>query len=99
MTKSVTIEKGWYRSVGKRYGWLDEHSMEGVGLNRELFLGDTILVTVKGKNGTKEEYELDTEKGLEFIKQYKSFETIGGNKIGYVPRSLMTEIQPTLTSE
>ena len=92
MIKSITIEKGWYRTVGKKYGWLDEHSMEGVGLNRELFNGDKIIVTVKGKNGAEMKYELDAQIGLNFIKQYKSFEMIGGNKVGYVPRSLMKEI-------
>ena len=54
--------------------------------------GDKILITVKGKNGSKTKYELDAEVGLEFIKRYKSFDMIGGNKIGYVPRSLLTEI-------
>lgn len=97
MTKSVTIEKGWYRTVGRKFGWLEEHSMEGVGLHRELFNGDKILITVKGKNGAKQHYELDSEVGMEFIKKYKSFEMIGGNKIGFVPRSLLTEVQPTLT--
>lgn len=92
MTKSITIEKGWYRTVGRKFGWGEEHSVEGVGLHRELFNGDKILVTVKGKNGTKMKYELDAEVGLDFIKRYKSFEMIGGNKVGYVPRSLMTEI-------
>lgn len=92
-TKSITIEKGWYRTVGKKYGWLGEHSMEGVGLNRELFNSDKIVVTIKGKNGFREKYELDSEVGLAFIKQYKSFEMIGSNKIGYVPRSLMLEVE------
>lgn len=92
MTKSITIEKGWYRTVGKKFGWGDEHSMEGIGLHRELFNGDKILITVKGKNGSKEHYELDAEEGMAFIKQYKSFEMIGGNKVGYVPRSLLKEI-------
>lgn len=69
--------------------------MEGVGLHRELFNGDTITVIVKGKNGATVKYELDTEVGLEFIKQYKSFEMIGGNKIGYVPRSLLKETETT----
>ena len=87
--KEIEIKNGWYWSVGGRYNWLDNHSRDGIGLNRELFNdSDKIHITVKGVK-----YELDTEEGRAFIKEHKSFETIGGAKIGYVPRSLMKEIE------
>lgn len=88
--KRVTIEKGWYFTVGSTYGWTAEHSLEGVGLNKQLFVdSDVIHVTVKGKNGGKMRYELDTEKGREFINRYNSYEMIGSTKVGYVPRTLL----------
>ena len=88
MIKEITIKKGWYYSAGRTYGWTGEHEPEGVGLNRDLFDADTIIVTVKGQK-----YKLDAKKGLEFIKRYKAHTTIGNNKIGFIPRTFMEKIE------
>lgn len=92
-TKEVTIKNGWYWSAGTQYWDCVSNSREGVGLNRELFDGsDTIIVKMKGKSGGTMTYELDTATGLEFIREHKSFKTIGTAKVGFVPRSLMREV-------
>ena len=86
-TKKITIKKGWYWSCGKGR-WGTNYSQEGIGLNRELFTdSDKILITVGDKK-----YELDTEEGRSFIRLHNSEGTIGKNRIGYVPRSLMKEL-------
>lgn len=91
--KEVTIEKGWYFSAGRGRWDCEEHSTEGVGLNRDLFNdSDTIIVKVKSKTGNITKYALDTQKGLNFIRANKSHETLGTVKVGYVPRSLMREV-------
>lgn len=92
--KEVTIEKGWYYSAGRGQWDTEENSVEGVGLNRDLFDdSDTIIVKVKSKGGTVTKYELDTKKGLDFIRANKSFKNIGTVKVGFVPRTLMREYE------
>jgi hypothetical protein len=92
MTKSITIKDGWYWSAGHTYGWTSEYHPEGVGLNRDLFDSDTIIVTVLNKSGNGTKYELDSKKGLEFIRSHHAFKTIGTVKVGFIPRELMKEI-------
>jgi mRNA-degrading endonuclease HigB of HigAB toxin-antitoxin module len=87
MTKEITIKEGWYWSVGTNYWDCKENSREGIGLNRDLFDSEKILVTVKGHK-----YELDSKTGLDFIREHKSFKNIGTVKVGFVPRSLMKEL-------
>lgn len=87
MTKEITIKKGWYWSAGTTYGWTGEYSPEGVGLNRDLFESDQIIVKIKG-----ERYQLDSKKGLEFIRRYKAHKMLGTTKVGFIPRELMTKI-------
>lgn len=86
-TKRLEIQKGWYRSVGRKYGWTDEHSSEGVGIEREYFNCDELIVVVN-----KEEYRVDPKVALEHIRKYKSHDNIGVNRIGYIPRTLMEKI-------
>ena len=93
MIKTITIKDGWYWSAGRTYGWLDEFSPEAVGLNRDLFNSEKIIVTVKGKKGGAFKYEIDSQKGLEFIKKYSAHTLIQGVKIGFIPRELMTKIE------
>lgn len=87
--KKITIKNGWYWSAGRKYGWTAMYAPEGVGLNRELF-DDSDKIHVKVKDQV---YELDTQIGLDFIKSRKAHDKIGGNKIGYIPRELMTKIE------
>ena len=87
VVKSITIKKGWYWSAGTTYGWTGEYSPEGVGLNRDLFDSDKIIVTVKGQK-----YELDSKKGLEFIQRYRAHKVIGTTKVGFIPREFMTKL-------
>ena len=87
MTKEIKIKKGWYYSAGRTYGWTYKYAPEGVGLNRELFDSDKIIVDVKGQK-----YELDSKEGLEFIRKHKAFKMIGTAKVGFVPRELMKKL-------
>ncbi len=87
MTKEITIKEGWYWSAGDHYWNCEENSREGVGLNRDLFNSEKIIVTVKG-----EKYELNSEQGLNFIRSHKAFKTIGTTKVGFVPRTLLKKL-------
>lgn len=87
-TKEIEIVKGWYWTAGRQYGWADTYEMEGVGLNRELFESDRILVTVKGIV-----YEVDTEEAKAFIKRYNSHNKLGDTKVGYISKSIMKQQQ------
>ena len=92
--KEVTIEKGWFYSAGRGNWDCEEHSTEGIGLNRDLFNdSDIIIVKVKSKGGTIMKYELETQKALDFIRANKSHKTLGTVKVGFVPRSLMKEYE------
>ena len=92
-TKEVTIEKGWYYSAGRGQWDCEENSVEGVGLNRDLFDdSDTIIVKVKSKTGNVTKYIVKTQKALEFIRINKSFKMIGTVKVGFIPRTLMQEL-------
>lgn len=90
--RRVTIKRGWYFTVGKKYGWLHEHSPEGLGINKRFFVdSDEIHISVMSPSGSKNVYVLDTQKGKEFIRKYKSFMvTPHGTEIGFVPRSLLS---------
>lgn len=90
----LTIEKGWYWSAGNTYGWTGAgHSVEGVGINKTaLIQNDELIVHVKSKSGSKLSFKVDTLAAVEFIKRYHSFKTIGTTKVGFIPRTLMTEI-------
>jgi hypothetical protein len=91
-TKKITIEKGWYWTAGDGR-WSADYSREGIGLNRELFMdSDIIVITVKGKGGSTEKYSLETKKGRDFIKANGSDGVIGKNRIGYVPKSILTKM-------
>lgn len=88
--KKVTIKKGWYYTAGNKYKWAPPHSMEGVGINRKLFIdSDEIQVTVITKGGHRDVYILDTKEGLKFIREYKSHKIYRDSLVGFVPRSLM----------
>ena len=86
--KRLVIQKGWYRSVGHKYWEHDEHTTEGIGIERAYFNCDELTVVVND-----EEYSVDPVEALQFIKDHKSHEYIGGNKVGFIPRSLMKKIQ------
>jgi hypothetical protein len=92
MTKEITIKEGWYWSAGDTYWDCMTDSREGVGLNRDLFDSEKIIVTVMSKSGKGMKYELDSKVGLEWIRSHRSFKTIGTTKVGFVPRTLMKEI-------
>lgn len=87
MKRELTINKGWYFSVGKRFGWDNEHSTEGVGIERRYFDCSELLVTVEDI-----QYRVNPEEALEHIRKYKAHEVLAGNKIGYIPRSLMQKV-------
>lgn len=92
--KEITIEKGWYFSAGTTYGWADEHSREGVGINLVYFNDPgTLTVHVKGKNSSVDSYEVDTQVALEFIKAHKAYRDYASARVGFIPRTLMTQIK------
>lgn len=88
----LTIQKGWYWSAGSTYGWGEDHSREGIGINRDALLAHPeLLVHVKTATG-KTSFKVDTNKAIEFIRAHKSFKTLGTTKVGFIPRTLMQEL-------
>lgn len=80
--------KNWYWSAGQEFGWTFLYEPAGIGLNKDLFVdSDVIQISIKG-----EKYELDTQEGLAFIRENKSFKKIKSAKIGHVPKELLTKI-------
>jgi len=89
--REVVIAKGWYFTVGRRFGWVDDgYEIHGVGLNRELFKSEMIVVTVN-----KKKYAVDTKEARDFIRKYDAHEVINGAKVGYISKSLMKEQHAT----
>lgn len=87
--KKLIINKSFYYSCGKRWGWkADGVSEVGVGIAKPwLKENKTIIVNVD-----KEDYLLDCEKALEFIAKYRCFEDIGGARVGYVSKDLLRKV-------
>lgn len=88
--KRLTINKSFYYTCGKRWGWkADNVSEVGVGIAKPwLKENKAILVNVDG-----EDYHLDCEQALEFIKKYKCYEDIGEVRVGYVSKDLLKKIE------
>lgn len=88
-TEKIIIEKGWYWSAGRKWGWdKDGVGPAGVGISKYLLQNNkTLTVEVEGKD-----YELDCEKARNFINKYKSAETRFGTTIGIIARDLLVKI-------
>lgn len=88
--ETLDIKKGWYRTAGIQYGWVNMGYLEeGIGINREALLeGGTLTVKVNDCL-----YSVDCEKALSFIRKFASHKTMpGGTKVGFISRSIMQEI-------
>ena len=87
--KKLTINKGWYFTAGKRYGWRNDGISEiGIGIARNWITDNkAIIVNVEGQD-----YHLDCEVARAFINKYKCYEEIGNVVIGYVSKELLTKL-------
>jgi hypothetical protein len=88
MKKELEIKKGFYRSAGDQYKWVqDGFDIRGIGINRIYFREPKLSVKVENKN-----YEMDTKEGLEFVNKYRSIILTRYGKIGVVSKSLLKEV-------
>lgn len=88
--KKLTIEKSFYYTAGKRYGWkADGISEVGVGIAKPWLTENKAIIV----NVDKQDYHLDCEQALEFIKKYKCYEDIGGVRVGYVSKDLLKKVE------
>ena len=86
--KRLKIKKSFYYTCGKRWGWMhDGYDIVGLGIARKWFDNKAIVVNIDGQD-----YHLDCEKALEFVKKYKCFENIKGTKVGYIPKNLLVKL-------
>lgn len=90
MAQLLEIKKGWYRTAGFQYGWINAgYEQEGIGINREALDADILEVKVSGV-----EYEVDCREALAFIRRFGSHKTMqGGTKVGFISKSIMREIE------
>ncbi len=87
--KKLTLRKGWYGSVGRKFGWInDGYNVIGVGIDKPLLVGNKALIV----RVNKEDYHVDCERAIAFIKQYRAFENYGKARLGFISRSLMVRI-------
>ena len=84
-TGKYTSKKGFYWSVGDRFWGGQGYDRSGLGIDAALIKGyDQLEISAGGKR-----YLLNCKEAVEFIKQFHSFETLKGKKIGYVSKSLL----------
>ena len=83
----ITINKGWFRSAGYKYGWMEDGlDIRGVGINKKCILrGTKFLVEVDGI-----EYVVDSDEVIPVIKKYKSFMPMrGGTRLCVIPKDFL----------
>ncbi len=91
----ITIEKSFYYSAGKKYGWCGEkgqhdYDQRGVGIKVEYLQNyPEIEVIVDG-----EAYLLDCDKAIKFIRNFNSLEEYKGVRVGIVSKSLLISMRP-----
>jgi len=87
--KKLIINKSFYYSCGKRYGWkADGISEVGVGIAKPWLKENKAIIV----NVDKEDYHLDCEAALAFINKYKCYEDLNGTRVGYVSKDLLKKV-------
>lgn len=87
MTKTIKIQKGWFRTAGQMYGWaLHGYDILGIGITKDALFGtEELVVEVNGKR-----YAVDCKEAIEFVRKYHSRQVMpGGTVLGVISRSLL----------
>ena len=93
----IKINKNWFFSAGSKYGWVkDNFDIRGVGIRMsDIKTNKSIRILING-----EEYIMDCETSLEFIKKYDSIFVVGSStEVGVVSKSLLRQIVRTPNEE
>ena len=84
----IKIRKGWFKSAGAQYKWMDKYDILGVGINMlDLKNHKALLVEVEG-----EQYYLETPIALKFIELFKSIYPIEKLQIGIISKSVLRKL-------
>lgn len=89
MDDLIKIKEPFY-SAGKKYGW--PYKSIGIGISKAYFFnGDFIKITI-GDNPAI--YQIDAQKALEIVRQYKSFYLAKETLLGVIPLDLFEKYKP-----
>lgn len=78
-----------YKVAGRDFHWPQEYGWSGLGISRESFTGETMKIKLLS---SEKEWEVPTQKLLDFIREYGSFKEIKGRKLGIIPIRLLDRI-------
>lgn len=94
--RKIKIERGWFRSAGHKYKWLeDKYHIFGVGINL-IELKNHKELAVEIDNNL---YILDSEEAWIFAKKYNATYVAGKTRLAIISRSLLREAEPKTKTE
>lgn len=87
--KKLIIKKSFYYSCGRNYGWKNDGYTEiGVGIAKDWFIKNKEFIV----NVDKQDYLVESDRAMDFINKYKSYENIRGIRIGYLTKDLLKKL-------
>ncbi len=85
----LNIEKSFFYTAGRKYGWETTHDVRGVGINTEILESyEEIEIVVDDVL-----YYLNCDVAIIFIRRFKSIETHGDTKVAIVSKSILEELK------
>lgn len=87
MENVLEIKKGWFRSAGNVYKWTPDYHIFGVGIEKNWFYKDEIVLYIEGNY-----YKVNGKVALDFVKHYKAFYEVMGKRLGVISKSILEKI-------